>query len=55
MYYLVINNSPISRQEVRNVRRILDDGLWETSGEDNPEYVAWLAEGNEPEEWNNGN
>lgn len=36
--------------------RIDDDGLMRvTCIAEHPEFVAWLAEGNEPEEWTDGN
>jgi hypothetical protein len=38
------------------VVKVDDDGVISWISEFNPEYLAWVAEGNTPEEWNpNGN
>ena len=41
------------------VRFVIGDrcGLFSNTyeGEEKQQYLAWLAEGNEPEEWSNGN
>jgi hypothetical protein len=51
MFYLFVGESPIDGREIRNVRRVVD-GVTETMDEDNPVYLAWLAEGgNTPEPW----
>jgi hypothetical protein len=40
----------------RIVWRRLENGIEESCRDDTPEYLAWVAEGNEAEEWNpNGN
>jgi hypothetical protein len=50
----------ISRQKVYDIDAetiilIDDDGVtWALGSVDDPRYLTWLAQGNTPEEWNNG-
>lgn len=41
-------------EEITNIIRISDDGIVTILGlgEEDEGYLAWLAEGNTPEEWN---
>ena len=51
MFYIFSSASPIFGNEITNVRRIIDETSVEVMAIDNPEYLAWVAEGNTPEEW----
>ena len=51
MFYIFSDISPISGKEIINVRRIIDETSVEVMAIDNPEYLAWVAEGNEATEW----
>jgi hypothetical protein len=52
MFFIFSGVSPISGEEIVNVRRIVDETSVEVMAIDNPEYLAWVAEGNTAEEWN---
>lgn len=51
MFYLFEGTHPITGETVRNIRRKIDVDVVETRPVDDPEYLAWLAEGNTPEPW----
>lgn len=52
MFYLFEGTHPITGKTVFNVRRKIDIDVVETRPVDDLEYLAWVAEGNTPEEWN---
>ena len=52
MKYCVLRFTHLDKTEGVNIVRI--EGSMVTTlglGEDDPDYLAWLAEGNTPEEW----
>lgn len=60
MYYYLDVHSPLDGATQRHILCYLPDGGVRSFPllPDNPhvaEYEAWLAEGNEPEEWTDGN
>ena len=51
MFYYFSTVSPVSGQKIENVRIIHTDEVLEVRGIDDPEYLAWVAEGNEAQPW----
>jgi hypothetical protein len=51
MFYIFSSVSPISGNEITNVRRIIDETSVEVMAIDNPAYLAWVEAGNTAEEW----
>ena len=51
MFYLFEGTHPVTNMYVANIRRKINNDIVETRPLDDSEYLAWVAEGNTPEPW----
>lgn len=52
MYFIFTHKDPISNGKISIIHRTSDGDCWLGLGEQDPDYLTWVAEGNTPEPWN---